>query len=230
MTRSRSLATRSELVTGSTYRSGPDTAEDCRKRRRGFYDGPVADAIVNHVRQHGGILSTADLAGYRPKIMMEKPLRYGAVDYITANDQVGYECLNILDQFPLVEFGPDSIAYRHLMAESLGAAFADNMYWYGDPDVVESPVTGLASPAFGRARASIAESGGGSSGVQSKPADPRRYQDDAIRSGFAPKVPRSEELAVHHKWPRWIRKAMWQHFAQVCPAPSVRWYWFREQA
>jgi gamma-glutamyltranspeptidase/glutathione hydrolase len=52
----------------------------------GFYTGPVADAIEREVTANGGILSTADLAAYRPKIMREKPARYRDLDYITAYD------------------------------------------------------------------------------------------------------------------------------------------------
>ncbi len=119
----------------------------------GFYTGPVAEAIGRYVTGHGGILTAADLAGYRPKQLREKPARYRDTDYITAFDPVSYEVLNILDQFDLRGFGPDSVEYRHLMAEAFGHAFADNMQYYGDPDFVRSPVAGLSSRAFGAARA-----------------------------------------------------------------------------
>jgi gamma-glutamyltranspeptidase/glutathione hydrolase len=119
----------------------------------GFYSGPVAEAIDREFAEHGGILSAGDLARYRPKVMREKPARYRDHQYITANDQIGYEALNILDQFDLRACGPDSVEYRHLMAEALGMAFVDNMTHYGDPDFVRSPVNGLASRAFGEHRA-----------------------------------------------------------------------------
>ncbi len=49
--------------------------------------------------------------------------------------------------------GADSLGYRHLVAEALAAAFVDNNAWFGDPDVVSSPVRGLSSAAFGAFRA-----------------------------------------------------------------------------
>lgn len=119
----------------------------------GFYTGPVAEAIGKYVTAHGGILSAMDLAAYRPKLLKEKPARYRGYDYITAFDPVSYEVLNILDQFDLRGFGPDSVEYRHLMAEACGHAFADNMQHYGDPDFVRSPAAGLSSRAFAAARA-----------------------------------------------------------------------------
>jgi len=119
----------------------------------GFYRGPVAEAIEREIRANGGLLDAADLAAYRPKILHEKPATYRGHPYVTANDQVGYEALNILERFELRRHEPDSVEFRHLMAEACGHAFADNMAHYGDPDYVRSPVRGLASPAFAAERA-----------------------------------------------------------------------------
>src|SRR5262249_46973804 len=67
--------------------------------------------------------------------------------------QVGYEALNILDQFDLAALGSDSAAFRHTMAEAMAMAFVDNIAHYGDPDFVpEAPVDALASRAFGARR------------------------------------------------------------------------------
>jgi gamma-glutamyltranspeptidase/glutathione hydrolase len=119
----------------------------------GFYSGPIAEAIEQLFQANGGILTAADLANYRPKIMRERPARYRDLDYATAYDQVTYEALNILNNFNLADYGPDSVEYRHLVAEALGCAFTDNMTHFGDPDFVKSPVNGLASRAFGDSRA-----------------------------------------------------------------------------
>jgi gamma-glutamyltranspeptidase/glutathione hydrolase len=57
-----------------------DLAETLRRIARegaaGFYAGPVAEAIEREVTAHGGILTAADLAAYRPKIMREKTASY----------------------------------------------------------------------------------------------------------------------------------------------------------
>jgi gamma-glutamyltranspeptidase/glutathione hydrolase len=119
----------------------------------GFHTGPVAEAIEKFVVGHGGLLTAADLANFRPKIMREKPARYRGYDYISCYDQVSYEALNILDQFDLRAYGPDSVEFRHLMAEAIGCAFSDSMWHYGDPDFTRSPVNGLASRAFAATRA-----------------------------------------------------------------------------
>ncbi|MEZ4500765.1 MAG: gamma-glutamyltransferase [Thermomicrobiales bacterium] len=154
----------------------------------GFYEGPVADAIVTEVQSHGGILSHDDLTTYRPKVMRENVQRFAGVDYITAWDQVSYEALNILDQFELSSLDPEGLAFRHLMAEALGAAFADNMFWYGDPEYVDSPVSGLSNPAFGaeRARSITFER------AMERPIttfDPRPYDDESLDPDFDPQFP-----------------------------------------
>jgi gamma-glutamyltranspeptidase/glutathione hydrolase len=122
----------------------------------GFYHGPVAAAIVEAVRDGGGILSREDLRAYRPRILREQPQRYRGLDYITCFDQVGYEALNILDRFDLAGFGADSLAFRHLVAEALAAAYVDNIAFYGDPDFVPtSPVAALAGSDLGGRRAAM---------------------------------------------------------------------------
>lgn len=122
----------------------------------GFYSGPVAEAIAAACEAGGGILSRADLENYRPRILRERPRRYRGLDYITCADPVGYEALNILERFDLAELGPDSRAFRHVMAEALAAAFVDNIAHYGDPDFVgPGPAAALSDPALGAKRAAM---------------------------------------------------------------------------
>lgn len=119
----------------------------------GFYRGPVAEAIAREVAAGGGLLTADDLARYQPKLLRERPGTYRGRPYITANDPVGYEALNLLDHFDLAALGPDSAEFRHLAAEAFGHAFTDNLTHYGDPDHTRSPANGLASRAFAAQRA-----------------------------------------------------------------------------
>ena len=122
----------------------------------GFYSGPVAEAIAAACQAEGGILSREDLETYRPRILREQPRRYRGLDYITCCDPVGYEALNILEQFDLAALRPDALEFRHLMAEALAAAFVDNIAQYGDPDFVgPGPAAALSDPALGARRAAM---------------------------------------------------------------------------
>ena len=158
-----------------------------------FYSGPIAQAIERAVAAGGGILSAADLAAYRPKILREKAARYRDYDYTTAYDQVGYEALNILNRFDLASYGPDSVEFRHLVAEALGHAFMDNKVHYGDPDHVQSPVNGLASPAFGANRAAgLKLDQAAARPIQ--PADPWPYESEDMAPDLLPISPTLAKL------------------------------------
>jgi gamma-glutamyltranspeptidase/glutathione hydrolase len=116
----------------------------------GFYKGEVAQRIGAFFQENGGILSAADLAAYRPRVMKERPQRYRGLDYVTCYDQVGIECLNILQQFDLKRLGADSAEFLHLTAEAMAAAFVDSIQHYGDPDMgFRAVAEALANPALG---------------------------------------------------------------------------------
>jgi gamma-glutamyltranspeptidase / glutathione hydrolase len=119
----------------------------------GFHGGPVADAVARAVAGGGGIITAEDIASYRPKLFRERPRCYRDVEYVTSNDQVGYEVLNILERFPVGEWGPDDARFLHVLGEAFGCAFADNVTHYGDDEHTDSPLEGLAAPAFAAQRA-----------------------------------------------------------------------------
>jgi gamma-glutamyltranspeptidase / glutathione hydrolase len=127
--------------------------EIARHGAAGFYGGWVAEAIEREITAGGGILTIDDLASYRPKITVEPGAWYRGIRYSTASDPVAYEALNILGCFDLRACGPESSEYRHVMAEAMGHAFADNMHYYADLDFGPSPVNGLTSPQFAASRA-----------------------------------------------------------------------------
>ena len=154
----------------------------------GFYTGPIAEAIEREVTSNGGILSAADLGAYKPKMLREKPCQYRGLDYITAYDQVGYEALNILDHFDLRGYGPDSVEYRHLVAEALGIAFIDNKVHYGDPEFENSPVNGLTSREFAASRAATIKMDQAAA-RPIVPADPWPYDDQAYEPETIPTAP-----------------------------------------
>lgn len=119
----------------------------------GFYEGDVAERIAAEIAAGGGILTADDLATYAPKVIREQPATYRDLQYVTANDQVGTESLNVLDRFDVAAAGAGSAEHLHLLAEAMGHAFVDNVTYAGDPDHTESPLVGLASPAFAAERA-----------------------------------------------------------------------------
>ncbi|WP_375459952.1 gamma-glutamyltransferase [uncultured Enterovirga sp.] len=120
---------------------------------RGFYEGAVAERIAAAVRAAGGVMTAADLAGYRPVIREPVRGRYRGHDIVSMPPPSSggvhlIEILNILEGFDLKAAGAGSAAALHLMAEAMKPAYADRAAWLGDPDRVRVPVAGLVSKRY----------------------------------------------------------------------------------
>jgi gamma-glutamyltranspeptidase/glutathione hydrolase len=119
----------------------------------GFYKGSVAQHIVDTLSASTRPMSLEDLATYR--IAMREPTRghYRGYDIYSmpAPSSGGVhliQMLNILERFPLTEFGPGSAQTIHLIAESARLAYADRSEYLGDPDFTKVPQRGLTSKAY----------------------------------------------------------------------------------
>ncbi len=119
---------------------------------RAFYQGDIARALAAYVQDAGGILTEDDLAAYRLGEPRERPGTYRDLSYVTCQDEVAHLGLNILEGYDLASLGPDAALYRHVMAEALGVCFTDCLAHYGDPQFVQSPISGLVSKAYAAAR------------------------------------------------------------------------------
>jgi len=124
-------------------RHGPDA----------FYTGRIARLLVESVAASGGILTTADLLGYRAiwrqpihgryrgrEVWSMPPPSSGGVHLV--------QMLNILEGFDLSAAGHGSAAAWHPMVEAMKFAFADRSIYLGDSDFVTVPVHRLTSRAY----------------------------------------------------------------------------------
>jgi gamma-glutamyltranspeptidase/glutathione hydrolase len=107
--------------------------------RDGFYRGPVASDLVAAVRKAGGVLTEADLAGY--KVIEREPLigsfhgyRVATMPLPSSGGLLLLEMLGILEagNFPLAKYGSGSSAAQHLVVEVLKHGFADRARLLGD--------------------------------------------------------------------------------------------------
>jgi gamma-glutamyltranspeptidase / glutathione hydrolase len=120
----------------------------------GFYEGPVATALVDGIAAGGGVLTLEDLRDYRA--VLAAPLRgtYRGCDLISANLPLAggsvIEAMNILENADLRSMGhyTESPATLHLIAETLRRVYADRTALMGDPDFVYSPIQGIVSKAY----------------------------------------------------------------------------------
>jgi gamma-glutamyltranspeptidase/glutathione hydrolase len=128
----------------------------------GFYRGRVADLIVEEMERGGGLISHADLAGYRAIWREPVSISYrGHTIYSMPPASSGGvtmgEILNIMEGFdPLPPFGTPALLHRE--AEAMRRAFTDRNRYLGDPDFVRNPMDRLLSKAYAaELRAGIGE-------------------------------------------------------------------------
>jgi gamma-glutamyltranspeptidase/glutathione hydrolase len=118
-----------------------------------FYQGAVAEQIVAEMKASGGLISRADLAGYRAKVRTPLHGVYRGYEIYCPPAPSGGVCLvemlNILENFDLRKQGrwaPDTL---HLMAEAMRRAYADRARYMADPDFVTIPAR-LTSKEYAR--------------------------------------------------------------------------------
>jgi gamma-glutamyltranspeptidase/glutathione hydrolase len=162
-------------VTGRRL-DGSALAQTLRRIQSGgpgaFTTGDIAAAIARQVQAQGGLLTGADLAGYRPKTLAEEPARYRSWRYVTGQDHVGYEALQILSGLDPAGWEPGGTEHHHRLARAMAAAFVDGAAWFGDPVFVASPYAGLRSAEFAAARRADVERAAGPVTA----GDPWRYE------------------------------------------------------
>jgi gamma-glutamyltranspeptidase/glutathione hydrolase len=141
----------------------PNLAKSLRRiaeqGRDGYYRGPTAQAIVEVVRERGGVMTLDDLAEFEPEWVdpIRTTYRGWTVAELPPNGQgiAALEMLNILEQFPLREWGFHSARTLHAMIEAKKLAYADLLKYIGDPRFGRIPVAELLAKENGERRAKL---------------------------------------------------------------------------
>ncbi len=120
-----------------------------------FYKGQTARKIVEAVRAKGGVMTLEDLASYEAREVA--PLRGSYKDFSlvtipppSSGGVHAIQLLNILENWPLRDWGQNSPVLIHHVAEALRFVFADREKYLGDPDFLSIPVEGLCDKASAR--------------------------------------------------------------------------------
>jgi gamma-glutamyltranspeptidase/glutathione hydrolase len=115
-----------------------------------FYSGPTARAIADAVHARGGVLTTDDLARYRPT--WRRPLvgTFRGRRVVTfpppGSGGLVLTALGLLAGDDLPALGAGSPNLLHLLAAAMAQGFAERARWYGDPDFTPVPVQQLLAP------------------------------------------------------------------------------------
>jgi gamma-glutamyltranspeptidase/glutathione hydrolase len=129
-----------------------------------FYSGPIALLIAAEMERSGGLVSLADLAAYRPVERAPVTGAYRGVRVVSMGPPSSggialLELLNVLEGYPLAEYGANSSRTMHVVAEAARRVYADRAEWLGDPGFTRVPVAGLTAKRYAATlRASIDES------------------------------------------------------------------------
>jgi gamma-glutamyltranspeptidase/glutathione hydrolase len=159
---------------GATYRRlvreaiGRNRERQIEHALHAYYDGFVAEAIDRYVhenevlditgRRHPGLISGADLSGWRARV--EGPVSFAYGDYEVfkfggGQGPVFLQQLALLAGLRVGGLGFLCADHVHLVVEAAKLAFADREAWYGDPDFVEVPLADLLSEGYNSERRTL---------------------------------------------------------------------------
>ena len=126
---------------------------------RAFYEGPIAEKLVDAIKAAGGIMTVEDLKSYQPTLRAPVRGRYRGYEVVSmplpsSGGIVLAESLNILENFDLKAIGADSPDTAHLLVEAMKRGYADRARYLGDPAAVDAPLQRLLSKSYARHLAS----------------------------------------------------------------------------
>ncbi len=147
---------------GDLFRN-PDLAASLRliavEGRSAFYQGAIAKKILAISAELGGTFTPADLAEFQPEWVepISTSYRGWTVTELPPNGMgiAALMMLNILERYPLAEWGPNSTRTLHAMIEAKKLAYADMLRYIGDPRFSDLPVKQLLSKEFAADRAKM---------------------------------------------------------------------------
>ncbi len=123
-----------------------------------FYEGDIADAIVEKITSSGGVMTKEDLAEFEAEWVEPISTEYHGYDvHQLPPPGQGFAALGMLNllevcapehDLSLAELGPTHPDYWHFMVEAKKIAYSDLLAYNADPDFVDVPVDRLLSKEY----------------------------------------------------------------------------------
>ena len=118
-----------------------------------FYEGPIAEKIVDAVEAADGHLTLDDFKSYEVKLREPIKGTYRGHEIVSMPPPSSggvhiVQILNTLEGVPIGFLGHNSADSIHMMAEAMKFAYADRSEYLGDPDFVDVPIGELTSKAY----------------------------------------------------------------------------------
>ena len=119
---------------------------------RAFYEGEIAEQIVNHLAENGSLLTMEDFTSYRALDAETVTVDYRDHRLHTVGKGTGGTSLaqsfQMLAQIDLGASGHNSPEAIHLLTQAFRQAFADRFTYLADPDTNEVPLDTLLSAEY----------------------------------------------------------------------------------
>lgn len=146
----------SSVVAGTLIKQ-PDLAATLIRIRdygaREFYTSMTAKLIVDEMESGGGLISRDDLRNYKP--VWRKPVTKEYKDYriisMPPSSSGGValaQMLEMLEPYPLAEYGFHSKEATHVTLEAMRRAYADRAEYLGDTDFYPIPLDSLLNDDY----------------------------------------------------------------------------------
>ncbi|MBF0659014.1 gamma-glutamyltransferase [Psychrobacter sp. NG25] len=177
---------------GSTYQPGerlkqPELARSLKliaaQGADGFYKGETAQKLVKAVNEASGRMSLQDLSDY--EAIAREPVKgnYRGYEVVSMPPPSSggihiIEILNILEGYPLKDYGQNSAQTIHLMAEAMQLAYADRAEYLGDSDFIDVPASGLTSQAYADKLRALIDPNKATPAATIKANNPLPYESD----------------------------------------------------
>ncbi|MFK5102404.1 gamma-glutamyltransferase [Glaesserella parasuis] len=150
---------------------------------KAFYEGDIAKKIVAEMEKHNGLITLDDMKGYQA--VERKPItgEYRGYKIVTMPLPSSggihlVQILNMLENYPLNEFGSNSAKTIHHLAETMKLAYADRSEYLGDPDFVKVPAKGLTSKEYAKSLIQGIDEEKARPASDIKPGQPQSYESD----------------------------------------------------
>jgi gamma-glutamyltranspeptidase / glutathione hydrolase len=131
------------------------------KGRDAYYNGPMTETMVQFLNAHGGTHTLEDFRDFQPEWVepVSTTYRGWTVYELPPNGQgiAALSMLNIMEHFPMAQYGHNSVDALQVMIEAKKLAYADMYKYVGDPRFTPVPVQELISKDLAEQRAKLIE-------------------------------------------------------------------------
>ena len=118
---------------------------------KGFYEGEVANKIVDAMNKNNGLITHEDLKNYKSFFRMPIDINYKGYKVFTAAPPSGggitlLTSLSILNSIDINKYKSDATKTYHFLAEALRRGHNNRSHFVGDPEYFDVPISDLLSP------------------------------------------------------------------------------------